>query len=99
MDVTFFPNYISCPFFADLADPDFTCPVFFEAWGNKCYYFQGAHVSLRLAEITCNTRSATPVSESTLIQTSTTTFLCVNQVQISSVDGELKTGTNSSEVL
>ena len=41
---------------------DFDCPVFFEAWGNKCYYFQGAHNSFALAEFTCNNLAATPVS-------------------------------------
>ncbi|XP_072040269.1 low affinity immunoglobulin epsilon Fc receptor-like [Amphiura filiformis] len=31
----------------------FTCPTFFEAWANKCYYFQGGFTSPILAETTC----------------------------------------------
>ena len=55
------PIPTSIPIF--FSDPDFNCPVFFEAWGSKCYYFQGAHQSLSLAEHTCNNLAATPVSE------------------------------------
>ncbi|XP_072036384.1 uncharacterized protein [Amphiura filiformis] len=41
----------------------FTCPTWFAPWGRKCYYFQGAHQSLALAEHTCRAvnRDALPV--------------------------------------
>ncbi|XP_072040247.1 zonadhesin-like isoform X2 [Amphiura filiformis] len=36
----------------------FSCPNYFEKWGNKCYAFQGAHQSLTLAEHTCRARNS-----------------------------------------